>query len=137
MPNIVLKNVPQQKNDYDCGIYMLSSIEHLAAAEELPSFETAKGLIAHFSGARLPEQKAIDKKRANFYEGVIELAKAQTKLDIAHSHSDGKEELEGRRTSKQPRGEGPAESPPESASSSAAHGKRQKGPMASKEPASM
>ena len=93
MPNIILKKVPQQKNDYDCGLYMLSSIEHLAAAEELPSFETVDGLIAHFSGATLPEQKAIDEKRANYYKGLIKLAEAQSQPDdpIVHSDWDGEE----------------------------------------------
>ena len=152
MPNIILKNVPQQENDYDCGLYMLSSIEHLAAAEELPSFETAEGLIAHFSGATLPQQKAIDKKRANFYKGVFRLAEAQSQPDdpIMDSDSDGEKELEELRPSKRQRGGGtasdtapstadtkiggPAESPPASASSSAAHGKRRKG-LASTEPA--
>ena len=152
MPNIILKNVPQQENDYDCGLYMLSSIEHLAAAEERPSFETAEGLIAHFSGATLPQQKAIDEKRANFYKGVFRLAEAQSQPDdpIVDSDSDGEKELEELRPSKRQRGGGtasdtapstadtkiggPAESPPASASSSAAHGKRKKG-LASTEPA--
>ena len=105
MPNIILKKVPQQKNDYDCGLYMLTFIEQLAAAEELPSFETADGLIAHFSGATLPKQEAIDEKRANFYKGVFKLAEAQSQPDdpIVHSDWDG-EELEEPRPGKRQRG---------------------------------
>ena len=104
MPNIILKKVPQQKNDYDCGLYMLTFIEQLAAAESLPSFETADGLIAHFSGATLPKQEAIDEKRANFYKGVFKLAEAQSQPDdpIVHSDWDG-EELEEPRPGKRQR----------------------------------
>ena len=35
MPNIMRMQVPQQKNGYDCGVYILNFIEHLAAAQEL------------------------------------------------------------------------------------------------------
>jgi hypothetical protein len=106
MPNIILKKVPQQKNDYDCGLFMLSSIEHLAATEELPSFETADGLIAHFSGATLPEQKAIDEKRANFYKGLFKLAKAQSQPNdpIVHSDWDGEELRPSKRQRGRPAG---------------------------------
>ena len=92
MPSIILKKVPQQENDYDCGLYMLSSIEYLAvlaAAEELPSFKTVEELVEHFTGAKLPKQEAIDEKRANFYKGVFELAKAQSRPgDNPIVHSD-------------------------------------------------
>ena len=89
MPSIILKKVPQQENGYDCALYMLSSIEHLAAAEELPPFETAEGLVRHFTDATLPKQEAIDEKRANFYKGVFQLAKAQLRPgDNPIVHSD-------------------------------------------------
>lgn len=76
---------------------MLSFIERLASAEELPSFKTADDLIEHWSKqkAHLPKQKEIDEKRANFYKGIFKLAEEQGQPDdpIVHSDWDG-EELE-------------------------------------------
>ena len=74
--------MPQQKNDFDCGLFMLDSIETIANAE-LPPTESVQQLLDHFSAANLSVQDAITELRITLHADLC------TKADI-----DVKEELE-------------------------------------------
>ena len=67
MPHVVCKKAPQQKNEYDCGVYMLGFIEEIvrqmASAEGLPSFAEAETLVDHFSERMFSQEHITDKRR--------------------------------------------------------------------------
>ena len=65
MPLVDCAHVPQQKNDYDCGIFMLSFIERLATAP-LPSFEHLHELVETYGTTMLPGQEAVSQRRDDF-----------------------------------------------------------------------
>ena len=66
-PHVVCKKAPQQKNEYDCGVYMLGFIEEIvrqmASAEGLPSFAEAETLVDHFSERMFSQEHITDKRR--------------------------------------------------------------------------
>ena len=67
MPHVVCKKAPQQKNEYDCGVYMLEFIEEIvrqmASAQGLPSFAEAGTLVDHFSERMFSQEHIADKRR--------------------------------------------------------------------------
>ena len=74
MPHVVLKQVPQQQNDYDCGVYMLHFVERLSSMVA-PSFESVDGLTAAY-GKQLFGSKEIDDKRDKLHRLITALARS-------------------------------------------------------------
>jgi len=67
LPHVFCLSAPQQKNEYDCGVYMLEFVERLATMECLPSFETTGGLVDAFPRDMLTAED-ISQKRITMRE---------------------------------------------------------------------
>ena len=86
MPQLVLKRVPQQPNEYDCGLYMLHFIETLSMDATLPDFTAADNLIEHFN-SKYFTKKDIDQKRDHLHRCITALARREG-LDIHPDDDD-------------------------------------------------
>ena len=79
LPNFMLRRVPQQKNDYDCGLYMLEYIKRIAKHQP--------DLSKHRKPSKY-EQRWIDFVRENddmrFNSGNIEEQRRYAKHQIEH-----------------------------------------------------
>jgi hypothetical protein len=80
VPQIVLSNVPQQKNDFDCGLYMLHFIEKISTQAH-PSFETADGLVEHY-GPQFFSKSEVDEKRTKLHQCIAILAKNKWNVQL-------------------------------------------------------
>jgi len=76
LPHIFCSRAPRQRNEYDCGVYMLAFVEHLATAERLPSFATTGGIIDAFPEGMLTED-CITAKRQAMRQALEQAAEAQ------------------------------------------------------------
>ena len=78
---------PQQKNEYDCGLYMLHFIEKICS-NDLPSFKSADEIFAHFhrGGGAHFEKEEIETKRTDFHRVLAAMARA-AKVDL-HPEDD-------------------------------------------------
>lgn len=73
LPGFVLGRVPQQSNEYDCGLYMLRFVEELSRTRP-PSFASADEL-SDFYHARFFTKQSVDDLRINFHRALTRLAK--------------------------------------------------------------
>ena len=87
MPQFVVRKPPQQKNEYDCGLYMLHFIEKICS-NDLPSFKSADEIFAHFhrGGGAHFEKEEIETKRTDFHRVLAAMARA-AKVDL-HPEDD-------------------------------------------------
>ena len=95
VPQIVLKRVPQQGNEYDCGLYMLQFIEMLSREHPLPSFATADNLIGYWHPKVFPKDR-ISEKREKLHRCITVMARANG-VDVHPDDDDGEEKLQPQR----------------------------------------
>jgi len=71
IPQVICSS-PQQKNDFDCGLFMLHTIELLATGP-LPSFATTDGILDAL-GPKLFTQDDISRRREEVHRELCEKA---------------------------------------------------------------